>query len=235
MFRDLLNLLKPGSGVPVDERREQVRLDCLISAVLKHKNQTRECRVVNASLTGLQIELESKIRKRSQVSLHRDQHGGPVLGSVMWCRAKRGDNRYRAGIRYHDDPKMLRDSWIKPALKDLGFSVGRIKEKRQLTRVPGQKRRCFLKSMSGDTYSSGELINLSVGGALVELEVELPDGLELLLKIDPIENVGELSATVVVASCKRNRQTRQYSCGLRFVEVDLKLVRRHMSVMMGEC
>lgn len=235
VFRELLNLISPGSGVPTEERRETIRLMCSIGATVKTKKTTREARVINASLTGLSVELESKIRKNTPVSVHREQHGGPVCGRVVWCRSVRGANRYQVGITYDDDKSMLRVSWLKPALKELGFTVGRINEKRLLTRVPGHNRRCFLKSMAGETYSSGELLNLSIGGALVDSEVEIPKGHKLKLKTDPIANIPELICVAEVKSCRRNARTRKFVCGLRFLEAEEKLVRRHMSAMMGDC
>lgn len=235
VFRELLNLISPGAGVPTEERRDIIRLECSIKATLKTKKTTRECRVTNASLTGLGLELENKIRKKTPITVHRNQYGGPVSGTVLWCRFARGSNRYQVGMAYKDDPEMLKNSWIKPALKDLGFQVGKISEKRQLTRVRGHHRRCFLKSPSGDTYSSGEVQNLSIGGISVDCEVEMPKGLQLVVKIDAAGGVPELVCGAEVRSCKYNSKTRKYICGLRFLLSDEKLVRRHMSVMMGEC
>lgn len=236
MFRDLLKLISPDSAVPSDERRDTIRLECSIAATLKSGNTTREVRVLNASLTGLKVELESKIKRKTRVMIHRDKYGGPVIGTVVWCRALRGSNRYQVGVSYDDDKDMLKNSWLKPALKDLGFTVGRINEKRQLTRVPAQHRRCFLKStQGGDTYSSGKLLNLSTGGALVECEVELPKGFRLKLKTDPVANFPDLMMDCEVKSCKRNPQTRKWECGLRFVSGDLKLVKKYMRVMMQDC
>jgi PilZ domain-containing protein len=235
VFRELLNLLSPGSGVPTDERRDTIRLHCSINATLKTKKTTRECRVTNASLTGLQLEIESKVRRKTPVTVHRNQHGAPVRGTVMWCRASKSSNRFQIGVAYEDDRNMLKESWIKPALKELGFTVGRINEKRQLTRVPGHHRRCFLKSPEGDTYSSGEVQNLSVGGASVDSEVEMPKGLKLVIKIDGLKDVAEMVCNAEVRSCKYSRQTRKYICGLIFLDSDEKLVRKHMSAMMGAC
>ena len=235
VFRELLNLLSPGAGVPTEEWRDTIRLECSIKATLKTKKSTRECRVTNASLTGLGIEMESKIRKKTAVTIHRSQYGGPVSGTVLWCRVAKGSNRYQVGIAYDDDRAMLKDSWIKPALKDLGFQVGKISEKRQLTRVPGHHRRCFLKSPDGDTYSSGEVQNLSVGGVSVDCEVEMPKGLQLIVKIDGLAGVPELICKAEVRSCKYKSKIRKFICGLRFLESDEKLVRKHMSAMMGAC
>lgn len=236
MFKELLNLLTPGSSVPIDERRDTVRLHCSIPAVLKVGDTTREVRVINASLTGLAIELESKLKKKTDVVICRDQHGGPLVGRVMWCRALRGSNRYQVGLTYADDREMLKASWLKPALKDLGFTVGRINEKRKLTRVPGQQRRCFLKSIKGrDTYSSGRLLNLSMGGALVEAECEIPKGMRLILKTDPIAKVSDLVMEAEVQSCRRNKNTRKFVVGLKFVSGDEKMVKKHMQAMMKDC
>lgn len=235
MFRELLNLLKPGSAVPTDERRDTVRLHCSIAATMKDGKTTREVRVVNASLTGLAVELESKMRKKTKVSLHREQFGGAVTGAVIWCRALRGSNRYQIGVAYDDDQGMLRASWLKPALKNLGFTVGRINEKRQLTRVPGHHRRCFLKSLQGETYSAGELKNLSIGGALVESQVEIPKGLRLKLKTDPAPGIKELEVEAEIKSCKRDSRTRRYLCGLKFVKGDEAIIKKHMQALMDDC
>ena len=138
-------------------------------------------------------------------------------------------------MAYDENREMLKASWLKPALKDLGFTVGRISEKRQLARVPGHHRRCFLKSFAGDTYSAGKLLNLSMGGAQVECDVEIPKGLKLVLKTYPIARLKDLVMEAEVKSCRRNAQTRKYHCGLRFLKGDEKLLKKHMSAMMQEC
>jgi len=222
-------------ATPTGERRDTIRLHCSISATLKTKKTTKEVRLINASLTGVAVEMEFKMKRKTAVTIHRDQYGGPVVGHVIWCRALKGSDRYQVGVAYADDKEMLKNSWLKPALKDLGFTVGRINEKRNLMRVPGQHRRCFLKSFAGDTYSSGELLNLSLGGALVASEVEIPKGLRLKLKTDPIGNLPELIMDAETKSCKRDARSRRYLVGLLFTDGDEKMVKKHLALMMQEC
>lgn len=233
MFRELLNLLKPGAATPTDERRDTIRLGCAIGVLLKTQKGQREAKVINASLTGLCLELESKIKPKTNLSLHRDEFGDPVLARVIWCRSLKGSDKWQAGVNYTQDKSMLKTSWIKPALKELGFSVGRISEKRKLLRVPGSGR-CFLKSMAGDTYCKGNIVNLSAGGALVEAEVELPKELKIRLKTNPSPGLEALEGVCEVRTCKRNPRTRQYLIGLRFTEVEDKLLKKHMAAMMAE-
>lgn len=232
MFKELLNLLRPGFGTPTDERRDTIRLGCRIPVLAKNKSSMVEVMVVNASLTGLCIEMEKPMKPRAKLTLHRDDHGTPVQAKVVWCRALRGSDKYQAGLAYLSDKEELKTSWIKPALKQLGFTVGRIGEKRKLLRVPGRYR-CFLKSMAGETYAKGELTNLSIGGCLVESEVELPLKLKIRIKTDPVGGLDALIGVAEVRSCKKNPKTRQYCCGLRFLEIDEALVKRHMATMMS--
>jgi hypothetical protein len=232
VFKELLNLLRPGFGTPTDERRDTIRLGCRIPVLAKVKTAMVEVKVVNASLTGLCLEMEKPIKPKTRLVLHKDELGDPVEAKVVWCRGLRGSARYQAGVTYVSDRDALKSSWIKPALKQLGFTVGRIGEKRKLLRVPGRYR-CFLKSMAGDTYASGELTNLSIGGCLVESEVELPLKLKLRIKTDPVGGLEALTGTAEVRSCKKNPQTRNYCCGLRFVDIDELLVKRHMAIMMS--
>ncbi len=232
MFRDLLSLFK--ASTPTDERRETIRLNCSIGVLAKTKKGQREARVVNASLTGLCLELESKIKPKTELSLHRPEHGDPLTAKVIWCRSIKGSDKWHAGVNFGEDKSMLKSSWLKPALKDLGFSVGRISEKRKLLRVPGSGR-CFLKSMAGETYGKGSILNLSAGGALVESEVELPRELRIRFKTNPLPGgIDALRAVAEVRSVKRNPKTRMYLTGLRFTEVDEKLLRKHMAAMMAE-
>ena len=232
MFRDLINLIAPGYGTPIDERRDTVRLNCRIPVRLKYKKVSAEAIVVNASLTGLRLETEKKVGTRTVIRILREDFGDEVEAKVIWCRARRGNNRFQLGVKYASDPRKLRSSWIKPALKQLGFSSGRIGEKRALIRVPGSLR-CFLKNSSGETYSAGTLLNLSLGGALVESDVELPKGFELRLKTDPLGRLGIIESEVEVMNCHKDAQTRKYMCGLRFLNADEKLIKRYMSIMMS--
>lgn len=232
VFKELLNLLKPGMRTPIDERRDTIRLHCHIQVLVRIKTAMIDAKVVNASLTGLCIEVERAIKPKTTMTLHRDEFGEAVEAKVAWCRVPRGSKKYHVGLAYLSNEDQLKSSWIKPALKQLGFAVGRIGEKRKLLRVPGRYR-CFLQSLAGETYAIGELTNLSVGGCLVESEVELPVKLKIRIKTDPLGSLDPLIGTAEVRSCKKNPETRQYRSGLRFIEIDEATVKRHMGVMMS--
>ncbi len=233
MFKELLNLVSPGWGTPTEERRESFRLICRFAVRAKTKKDTFEVKVVNASLTGLCLETDRKIRARQILHLHYDELGSPVEVKVAWCRALKGSAKFEVGVNYLSEGAELRNSWIKPALQKMGFKAGKVHEKRKLLRVHGGYK-CLLKSMAGDVYTDAEVVNLSVGGLMVEGGVELPLNLKLRVKTDPWRKLDPLEAVVEVRTCKRNAHTRRWACGLRFLECDMALVKKHLAALMNE-
>lgn len=233
MFRDLLNLVKPGWGTPIDERRETVRLRCRFPVQAQAGKRNFEVIVLNASLTGLCLETDRKLRTKQQLVLHYGELGGSVTVKVAWCRALKGSSKFESGVLYCSDKEELKDSWIKPALKKMGFKPGRIGEKRKLLRVQGSYR-CLLKSMAGDVYTDAEVLNLSIGGMQVEGGVELPLKLKIRVKTDPWKSLDPLEVVAEVRTCRRNPKTRRWTCGLAFLEADEGQVKRHMSAFMDE-
>lgn len=232
MFKGLMNLLAPGSGVPSDERRDTIRLSCSIDVTLLVAGKPYPATVVNVSLTGLCLELDARLKAQQAVVLERDEFGKPLEGQAVWSRSSRTNSRNQLGVMYKADQQMLRASWLTPALKQLGFKSEMVSEKRKLLRVPGQLS-CQLKGMTGDTYTEGSMLDLSVGGALVEGEVELPENLQIQFKIEPLGNLKALDGVARVVSCYRDPEEEKWRCGIRFTEVDDTLVRRYLKALMS--
>lgn len=197
-------------------------------------NKTYSARVINVSLTGLCLELENRIKAKQMVHLAREEFGKPLEGRAVWCRSVRGTNKHQVGVVYKEDQQMLRASWLKPALQSIGFRPSLISEKRKLLRVPGRVR-CLLKGLTGDTYTDGEMLDLSIGGALVEGEVELPDNLTVEFETDPLGNLKPLKGVAKIVSCHRNVELQKWRCGIQFTESDQTQVRKYMKSLMADC
>lgn len=232
MFKGLMNLLAPVSGVPSDERRDTIRLTCSIDVAMNAGGKSYPATVVNVSLTGLCLELDAKIKAQQAVVLEREEFGQPLEGQAVWCRSSRNNSKHQVGVMYKVDQQMLRASWLTPALKQLGFKSEMISEKRKLLRVPGQLE-CQLKGMTGDTYTHGKMLDLSVGGALVEGEVELPENLQIQFEIEPLGSLKPLEGVARVVNCYRESEEENWRCGIRFTEVDDTLVRRYLKALMS--
>lgn len=231
-FRDLLNLLRPSAALSPNERRSTVRLRCNLDVLLWVDNVIHNASVVDVTLTGLSLEVEKPIALEQMVSLARDDFGRPWQGEVVWCRAVKGTRGYRVGVRYPADHEMMRSSWLEPALKQTGFEVERPDERRRLRRVSGRVP-CQLRGLTGDLYTEGEMLDLSLGGAKVESDVEFPAGLSLAFETLPQGGLPPLQGIAKVASCRPAPAEGRWLAGLRFTETREEDVLKYMSSMVS--
>lgn len=231
-FRDLLNLLRPSAEVPTDERREAMRLRCKVGALLKAEHAMHFVTLVDVTLTGLCLEMEQALKTEQVVSLTRDDFGEPLLAKVSWCKPKaRGAKGFKLGLQYLSNQDNLKASWLKPALKQGGFKAEFPGEQRKLIRVPGRVA-CELKGLTGETYTSAEMLDLSLGGALVESVVKFTEGLTLAFETVPLGSLPPLKGIAKVASSHQDPDGK-WRVGLRFTESKKDDVRKYMKSMLA--
>ncbi len=230
VFRELLNLLRPAE-LPTEERRETMRLLCGVGVLLKVADAMHISTVVNVTLTGLCLELDAPLKPQQNVELTRDDFGEPLRAQVIWCKARRGGKGYRAGLSYSPDQQRLGDSFLKPALRQCGFKAELPGEKRRLIRVPGRVP-CELKGLTGESYTDGEMLDLSLGGALVESVVKFNEGLTLAFETAPLGGLPPLQGIAKVASVQQASESGKWRCGLRFTESNSDQVRKYIRSML---
>lgn len=213
------------------ERREIVRVECKVPAVcLFPDGKQSKAVVVDMGMKGLRLECRKKLPANKTVRIMRPD-GGPVNCKIVWCKPKRFSDRYLAGLEFSDTPENLRHSWIKNTLQNLGFVPGRIKEKRMHIRVPAEQR-ASLVSAAGDELTEGLLINLGIGGALVEMGVLVPKALRVSLRVDPMGALPALELPCEIRSAFQNQRNQKFMHGLRFDDQDNDLVKKYLALLM---
>lgn len=226
-FRRLL----PGGATPVLERREIVRVECKVPVVcIFPAGGEMNGTVIDMGMRGVRLETKQKLKKGNTVRLLRPD-GGPVECLIVWTRPKRFSDDFLAGLQFIDSAENLRASWIKGTLKKLGFTPGRIKEKRKHIRVPSELR-AALVSTAGDELCEGTLINLGIGGALVALPVEVPSNVKVSVRIDPVAHLKGLELPCAIRSCRKNPRSQKFEHGLRFEDQDNDTVKQYLNVLM---
>lgn len=234
VFNGLFSFLKSENGMQVNERRFNIRFAADIYVQIHTASAVVEGKAINLSLAGLCVEVDSRIKAKSKVSLHSTKLGNPIDAIVIWCHYIKASKKYRVGLSYSSSGESFEKSWLKPALSRQGTAKGEgSSEQRKLLRVPCRYR-LSVKGMSGVTYSVGELVNLSLGGCLVESEVELPLRLKVRVRTELISDQEGLRGVAEVRSCKKNSETGSYLSGLRFVDADEALIKRLMGIMMSK-
>lgn len=229
-FKELLRRLIPSATVPQDERRETIRLQCEVNVVLAAGGEFYSATLVNVTLTGLSLELESRLKPEQSVVISRDDFGPPLQGRVVWCRP--AENGHQVGVEYEGDQSKLSGSWLQPALRQTGFQAELDDEKRKLVRIPGRVA-CKLKGLTGETYTEAEMLDLSHGGALVESAIELNEGLTIAFETFPLGGLPPLEGIAKIASSRSEQGSDKWRCGLRFTESKAEDIEKYLQAMLA--
>lgn len=220
MFNSVFEAFKrlaPGPSVPIDERREIVRVACQIPVGCGYRNQQYPVTVVDMGLSGLRLKSPTRFPRGKLVTLSH-AGGGPVLCMVVWVRSRGKNEGFELGLRFHDTIDNLRNSWVQNELTRLGFIPGRIQERRKHIRVDADVR-AVIANRSGELLVEGRLRNVGISGAMIQTKVEVDVGTSIRLQADPLASVEGLDILSEVRSCRPHHDGDDFLHGLRFVEV----------------
>lgn len=101
---------------------------------------------------------------------------GPVRIQVAWV--KRVGRELVAGARFADTRENMKRSWVRFLLQEIGFDESRTFQRRQHIRVDASiPSRLFLESGApGEAPVDGRIVNIGIGGALLETRVSVDSG-----------------------------------------------------------
>ncbi len=169
------------------ERRRAPRVDCDYQVtVLPNSADALPARLHSISLFGLGLicleELSGVVDITAPESLESEER---IRCKVEVCRPVAGG--FHCGLVYHEPPEKLSTSWIAHLLRELGYSLHHLVQRRKLrriaTRIPAD-----LQTYDGEKSVPAVALDIGVQGALIESEVDWPPGTEVALLLGPHEN-----------------------------------------------
>ncbi len=229
-LKRLVQQLLPKESIPTDERRESVRLNFRVDIKVQVGDDVYPATVVNLTFTGLCLELDRPLEKDSDLTLLCEDFGPSFNGTVLWAKALKSGT-HLVGVECELDEDRLIGSWLEPALIQAGFEAEYVDERRRLVRVPGRVK-CELRTLEGELYGEASMLDLSLGGALVDCAVELPTSVSLKFQTFPYGDLPALRGVAKVASV-RPTESGTWLCGLRFAESSNRDVELYMAAMLG--
>jgi hypothetical protein len=198
-----------GSSLPVVERRSSVRLNHRIDLNVQLEAAVIPAVLVNLTFTGLSLNVTRELEVGLELTLIREDLGPSFKGTVQWCQKEEQD--YLVGIECELDQEHLIDSWLLPALEEAGFKPEFACEQRKLVRHPSHTL-CILSDGKGTTYYDVLMLDLSLGGALVECHHEFAPGASFKFRT---EKPG-FCCQSIVRSVKQHESL--WHCSLEFQE-----------------
>ncbi len=181
---------------PVEERRTVPRLVCEIPVVMLEGKGARGGQITDVGLFGLSLEEPENLPAGTKIRLllAHDESLEEVACKVRWCRKIK--NGFLCGLKYHQDPISLSRSWVCTLLRELGYDLDHLQQRRHYIRV---KTRIPAKMGGMD----GQVRDLGVGGALVSADQPLDTDSEVVLSLGPHD---ELPAMNLLAELRNRRR-----------------------------
>jgi len=201
----LLDHMKSLAGIEewdFSDRRGTLRIPCHLNARLGDDEQT-EVEVVDIGLRGMRLLVKGKIRKGSTFELHpQSGQGKPVNCKIEW--KKKHSQGFLTGVSFQDDKSALSSSWLFQELKAIGLEAVQTEQRRTGVRVI-----CRTPARIRHEENKREvvLVDLGLGGALIELEGEpLKKADNVRLEFGPMDELPRLALNCeVVATYKRDK------------------------------
>lgn len=203
------------------EQRKLVRLRCHYDVKYEMNGKKFGAVIMDMGMKGLKIRCSEKLKvgdvlRISTPTTITDAPSDPVDCKVVWTR--RPDNNFLtfAGLTYCSSADVMKRSWIKYFLKVLGFRTEIFFSKRQKVRidcyVPGK-----VQSDPAKPFREMKVVNLSIGGALIEFYDEIPLGAPLTLEIGPAKDLQPFTAKA--QAIKTAKVGGLYQYGVEFTQI----------------
>lgn len=211
-------------GAGTGEKRELIRLKCRYKVTLSIEKQAFGGHVTDMGLKGMRAEVPERLKVGTPVHVtYSAETTGfqvdTVKTVVAWCR-KSKTGKIEVGLRYDETRTNLERSWVKLILRELGFDEKSIFQRRKARRavamLPAQVARM------GQRTQGARVLNLGVGGALLQSDERFDKGQDMVLDVGPALGLPVLSVPGEVVTCRYEPQSQSWLEGVRFRSMDQK-------------
>lgn len=168
---------------PLEERRTVARLDCDFQVVLLLQgDRALGGRVTDISLFGLNVEVAEELARgsRMRLMLAHDESMEEVGCRVAGCSPH--GVAWSCRLVYDQDAESLSRSWVCALLREMGYDLNHLHQRRAFIRV---KTDLPVRIECSEGILVGRVVDLGVGGALVHCEKGLLDQGEVRVHFDP--------------------------------------------------
>ncbi|MEW6284458.1 MAG: PilZ domain-containing protein, partial [Candidatus Eremiobacterota bacterium] len=196
------------------ERRRSIRVHTQLACTCEWNGKSYEAQVVNLGLGGLHVYVDAEPPRGDRLVLfERDDPARSRIGCLVhWTRKMANSDRRLVGVTFDETPEVLARSQFARLLTELGFRESVLYQRRRRKRV---EARMAVELDDLADGSLGTVLNMGVGGVLVECEREFPEGSILCISVGPLER--RLSQFKVPAQVRYRRKSEQgWQYGLRF-------------------
>ncbi|MCE7871767.1 PilZ domain-containing protein [bacterium CPR1] len=201
------------------DRRRSIRVHSQLAIDFSLGEKSGQAQVVNIGLGGLHLYLDTEPERGDVVMLLDPASGRArpigIKCVVQWVRKMPRSTRLLVGVNYDEKPEVLARSRLAQMLSELGFLENLLYRRRRKRRV---KARLHVEVSAKAQEYEGTVLNIGVGGVLLECKQELLSTAPVTLTIGP---AGRLYALTVVGEIRHRHQGEDgWQYGLRFLHLN---------------
>lgn len=198
------------------DRRRSIRVHSQLAVSFKLGETTGEAQVVNIGLGGLHLYLDLEPERGDTIVLLDPASGKAkpvgIKCKVQWVRKMPRSTRLLVGVNYDEKAETLARSRLAQLLSELGFLEKLIYRRRRRRRVKARLE------VAVNQEFEGTILNIGVGGVLLECSPELEEGTHVSLTVGP---QGKLYALNTAGEIRyRNQAEEGYHYGIRFLHLN---------------
>lgn len=195
------------------ERRKSVRLQCHYKVFCSQGLRRFEAVVQDVGLTGLQLTTANRLKRGQTVEVVPINGGNPVPCLIRWIR--RGGSEWVAGLSFELRPSELVHSWVSQLLTAVGFNEEAVYQRRTAVRAAADLPVALRGP--GEEMLAGRLLDLGVGGALVQVTRQVALGDRYTLVLGPHKNLETVRLDGEVVRVDSPDPGDRFNLGLRFI------------------
>ena len=208
-----------GGNSEFKERRRVARVACDYSVTAQIESGSFEVKILDIGLFGLGILSEEQLEVEGQLKLgspldHDDEQIECVIRS-----SQLDAGLYVSRLVYNQSPESLSSSWIASLLRELGYSLAHLSQRRKLRRIQAHLP-VELQTFEGDQSVSATALDIGMEGALIESDVDWSQGSQVGLLLGPYEKHEAFYLEGVTVELRASESEGKWLHSVRFFEMD---------------
>ncbi|MHC9544762.1 MAG: PilZ domain-containing protein [Vulcanimicrobiota bacterium] len=222
------------------ERRNSPRKPCDIAGIYTYLEQAAVPLVIkDVGLYGMHVISYKKLKPGSTllVSVREDSKlfeksrydHTDVYMSVLWCT--KDDEDFKAGLQFTDSYEKIVNSWLGLLLSKYDLRRDEASYKRKTVRVSADIPIVW-KILGGEKEHYGTLVDISLQGALLEVDRNIDDREHLWLKVGPYKKLRPLICHATVVHTHHSRSIKKWFAGVTLTtldEVRMELLQQYLT------
>lgn len=223
MLRNVIQSIEAMDAREISQSLAEKRRGLRVKSYAQVKLGEHKAIVTELGVDGLRLKsMEAPLAEGQELNIvyaspPEEGEAGPVKVQVAWVQ--RSGRELIAGARYTDSRDNMRRSWVRFLLQEIGFDETRTYQRRKFIRVDASIP-CRIFRGNECVLSESRLVNIGIGGALLESADPLAKGDVLTVEMSLWRILPTLRLPVAVMDCRPDADTGLSLSSLQFGPIE---------------